>query len=206
MNIKNTALGITTCLLLVSVTGCITPEPGAEARFYQLQPVPAESPVTRLAGEPVVSVGPIELSPYLSHPQIAGRVSTHEVVYDEMRRWAEPLEKNISWTLCENLAHVLGSARVHPFGSPAAAGSDVTVPVQILRFERQPGGRVLLDASWAVARDGSQEQPRRGSASLEESVSQDDMEHVVAAQSALVAELSRRIAADVAEVLSTDRK
>ena len=197
MNVGRTLLSITAGTLAVCATGCLMPKPGPVSRFYQLQPVPFEAASSALPRTTSIRLGPIEVSPYLDHPQMVTRVSKHEVLYDENRRWAEPLRRNISWALCENLTKALGTNGVYPFTAVSVPHDAVSVPVQITRLEKRQEGDVLLVATWSVITPESKQEPVVRHARISKPVAGQSMEYAIAAQSELLAELSRMIAEDV---------
>jgi uncharacterized lipoprotein YmbA len=76
----------------------------------------------------------------------------------------------------------------------ASNAPDYAVEVEIRRFEADAGGSVVLEASWTVAREGSEE---GGTATIDEESSGPGRASVVAAQSRALGMLSRDIAAAI---------
>jgi uncharacterized protein len=190
-------------ILILGLTGCITPAPGPRSQFYQLQPVAAGEPVVSGTSDgPVVRIGPVQVSEYLNRPQLVTRVGDHQVAYDELHRWAEPLQDNILWVLTKNLSEQIPEARVLPFTAmPTVVDTGVTVPVRISRLESDPDGTVLLQAGWMVI---SRESPKSATPeriTLSKMATSTSTEDLVAAQSALIQELSEKIVAEIRAVL-----
>jgi len=179
--------------------GCLGPRPGPPARFYQLQPGVRGSEDPLPAGRPAVGVGPVELAPYLDRPQMATRVGATEIRYDELHRWAEPLAKNINWVLAENLAGLLPDRSVRILDTRFAGGDAVQIAIRILRLDGVPGGAAALHATWSLTGPLPDGAPAGGSLRLDADVPGPGVSDVVETLGALLADLSRRIAEDLAD-------
>jgi len=191
------------CALALGLAGCITPSPGPRSQFYQLQPISEDISASELSSSsPVVRIGPVEISDYLNRPQLVSRVGKHQVAYDELVRWAEPLDDNILWVLSKNITGWVPEARVIPFAGMATLGDyTLSVPVRISRFESRPDGTVLLKASWLIIQPAV---PRTGtpvSITLTKSSPSNQAEDLVATQSELIQELSEKIADHIHKAL-----
>lgn len=200
---KNIHAFVWFCILVLGLTGCITPAPGPRSQFYQLQPMASEAPAATEPGEgPVVRIGPLQVSDYLSRPQLVTRVGEYQVSYDELKRWAEPLDENILWVLTRNLTERIPEARILPFTSmPTVLDTALTVPVRISRLESRPDGTVLLQAGWLVI---PRDTPRRAvpeDITLTRTAASASTEDLVAAQSELIRELSDKIAGEIRALL-----
>ena len=58
-------------VLILGLTGCITPAPGPRSQFYQLQPLVDEGSAGTIARDgPVVHIGPVSVADYLNRPQM----------------------------------------------------------------------------------------------------------------------------------------
>lgn len=186
--------------LILGLTGCITPAPGPQSQFYQLQPRVEGVPVgTESRDGPVVQIGPVTVSDYLARPQMVSRIGEHQVAYDELKRWAEPLRDNILWVLIHNLENSLPAARVVPFtGLPAIyTVTTVSVPVRISRLEARLDGTVLLQAGWIVIPQKSAARSAPVSVTFTTTTASSRTEDLVAAQSKLIRQLSDNIAQDI---------
>ena len=202
MNSMRRTIALVLVPLCLMLSGCVSPpSPSPGARFFQLQPSPDQAPVAGGLGDALLVVGPVEVADYLDRPQMVQRVGAHQVAYDEFQRWAEPLRKNITWVLTENLSSLLSTENVFSFRSINAEQGRLAVEVQITRFEGRPGDRARLDAGWTITVRGATEAPRMQRVRLDAPVSGDDTESLVAAQSRLLADFSRGIALDVARTL-----
>ena len=194
------------CLLgvmVLSLTGCITPAPGPESRFYQLQPVLGAPAGDQQPEEVLVRIGPVAVAEYLDHPQMVSRVSEHEVSYDELRRWAGSLDENIAAVIAANVASAVPTVRVVPYSGLPAPNFAIalSVSIHIARLDRYAGGKVVLQASWAVISKERDAAPTTGAVRFEKTAASSSTEDMVATQSELLGDLSKEIAADVAAAL-----
>lgn len=95
--------------------------------------------------------------------------------------------------MAENLAALLGAARVTQFPQTLSVDADFRVTIEVQRFESTLGESTLLDAVWAVrrAKDGKSE---TGRTRVRETVPQNGYDALVAAHSRAVARMSQDIA------------
>lgn len=174
------------------------------ARFFQLQATP---PLAH-AGEKLnpavfIAVNPVNLESYLRKPQVALRVQPHEVKYDEFNRWAEPLERNITRVIAENLRAALSTDHVAIITQGFATKNTITLVTAVKQFERQPDGSVLLNADWQLVRNAKTNAAALGTATWTVPATGNSMEDLAAAQSKLLGDLSARIAADILALAET---
>jgi uncharacterized lipoprotein YmbA len=173
-------------IVAVLAAGCATPA----SRFYTLSTTPAP------AGIPVaysVAVGPVTIPSVIDRPQIVVSTSPNQVQLDEFNRWASPLQSNIARVVADNLASILGTARVSLFPQTMSAAADYRAAVQVQRFDTAPGDAASLEALWTVtrAKDGT---TQTGRTSVRESSPSGGYDGVAAAHSRALARLSRDIA------------
>lgn len=173
-------------IVAVLAAGCATPA----SRFYTLSTTPAP------AGAPVaysVAVGPVTIPAVIDRPQIVVSTSPNQVQLDEFNRWAAPLQSNIARVVADNLASILGTARVSLFPQTMSAAADYRVAIQVQRFDTAPGDAASLEALWTITRtkDGT---AQTGRTSVRESSPSGGYDGVAAAHSRALARLSRDIA------------
>jgi uncharacterized lipoprotein YmbA len=173
-------------IVAVVAAGCASPV----SRFYTLSTTPAP------AGTPVaysVAVGPVTIPSVIDRPQIVVSTSPNQVQLDEFNRWASPLQSNIARVVADNLASILGTARVSLFPQTMSASADYRVAIQVQRFDTAPGDAASLEALWTVtrAKDGT---AQTGRTSVRESSPSGGYDGVAAAHSRALARLSRDIA------------
>ena len=176
---------------LLLLAGCLsrTPVP----IFYTLTPVEPAVAAGAGADGPALAVGPASLPRYLDRPQIATRRG-NRVSYAEYTRWAATLESELLRVMGANLGSLLRTTRVVVYPAEPNFPVAYRVTVQVEQFDGQPGGEVVLQARWAIARPRASEPAAVGSSEIKQSVASTDDGDFVQAHSEAVGVLSREIA------------
>jgi uncharacterized protein len=186
---------VAAALLLAASAGCSGGS--APTRFYVLTAMTgaAERSAAASAGVPL-GIGPITLPGYLERPQIVTRSGPDSVELAEFDRWAEPLREGIGSVLAQDVAGLVPTERVAVFPWRQSREIQYQVPVEVIRFERQSGGLVLLTARWRIlGRDAAERAGR--TASLTEPAGGSGYAGTVSAMSRLLARLGEEIAAEI---------
>lgn len=104
-------------------------------------------------------------------------------------------ENTLSRTLAENLSRMLPTdrTRIHPW--PRSTRLDYQVTVEVLRFDADAGGTVILVSGWEVIRTDDGTVVDRNRTIYTETAGTFDYPAIVAAQSRAVQRLSSGIAA-----------
>ena len=182
------------CAAALSLFGACLGSPQADpSAFFMLS-----APLGEMAdGVVPVSIGveSVALPGYLDRPQIVTRVSDNEIALAEADRWAEPLASNLLRTLEETLAQLLPGSSYVTYPWYAADAPDYVVDLRVRRFEADTTGAVVLDAVWALERDGAAVDTR--AIRVDEQADGPTRADAVAAQSRAWAELGREIAGAV---------
>src|SRR6202043_1164285 len=133
------------------VAGCsvLSPQPD-RSEFFILSPVsdsagmatkPAStSPDSQLT----VGVGPVDFPDYLRRLPVVTRVAPNRVDLSDERRWAEPLDKNFTRVLSENLAVLLDTQRIEKYPWALRTKVDYQIEVDVQRFETSSDGQSQL--------------------------------------------------------------
>ena len=138
---------IAAAAILALLCGCSsTPA----TRYYVLSPT-AEAPARRAAAV-VVVITDVRLPQYLDRSRIVTRGGDHRLQVSENELWAGNLREDMTRVLAENLGRLLESGRVIAAPHNLRLQPDYRVEVEVLRFEREPGGRVGLSARWWLTR------------------------------------------------------
>jgi len=187
-------------LAAVMITACSFTS--REAHFYLLTPTiaaAAQDHSTASSAGRSIGLGPVRLPAYLDRPQIVSVSGGSAVRLHDDHRWAAPLASELPQVLAENLAALLENDRVLVPPWPAGTAPDLQVSVEIIRFHALAGDvSAFLWARWTVsAAEGDASRPRSGSIRLSQPAPSLSIAGTVSAQSLLLAELSRRIAADL---------
>jgi uncharacterized lipoprotein YmbA len=140
-----------------------------------------------------VAIGPVTLPDVLDRPQLVVRTAANRVDILEFHRWAESLKSEIPRIIAADLDLLLKPVRVSVYPQNAGLDADYRIPVDIQRFEMTAGVGVTLDAIWSVRRaDGSI--VKSGRTTVSEPAGADGYDSLVAAQSRVLAAVSRDLA------------
>ncbi len=180
-----------TGLCVAILAGCGVTKP---SRFYILTPSDDSGPPAMTTPGPAVGVGPVSFPAYLDRPEIVHRSGNNQLHYAGSERWAEPLETTFTRTLAENLAILLPSDRVALYPWSRSAQLEYQVTVNVVRFDADANGTVVLMAGWEVIRAGDKTAVARNRTRYTEAAGKLDYPAIVAAQSRLVQRLSQDVA------------
>ena len=188
-----------TMVVALAVGGCLSVSPLPRSYLLSATAPASSAPRTSVA----VGVGPVRIPAYLDRSSILVRTGEGEVELSDQHRWAEPLRDGISRTLAANLSAMIPTDAVAVFPWRTSWAADYRVAVDILRFDGTPGGSVVLDARWRLLDAAGKELLLRA-AVLQESIADSTYAALVAAESRLLARLSRDIAAEIRSRLRKD--
>ncbi|MDZ3838638.1 MAG: PqiC family protein [Rhodospirillales bacterium] len=164
--------------------------------FFVLTALPqAQTEAPRTSGGPMIGVVPVRLPDYLNHNVIVTRETDNELALAKFNEWAAPLSANITSVLTENLSMLIPTDRITTI--PSNVATDREVAVEIINFERDASGDVVLLARWTILGDsGRRLLAMRRSGFRAEDV---PLEYaaIAGAMSRLLGELSRDIAAEI---------
>lgn len=194
-------------LAVVLATGCslLAPEPD-RSRFFVLAAdvgAPTPAPGER---ELMIGVGPITIPGYLDRNEMATRLSSEELRYSTLQRWAEPLGEGIERVMAENLIGLLPDDLVLRFPWLVTAPVDYQVQLGVRRFEADEQGNAQLAVRWTIR------EPRTGryrvarESVVTEPGSGTDPDVAVRALSRTLLALSRDIAAEIGRLGAPDRR
>jgi uncharacterized lipoprotein YmbA len=142
-------------VLCLIAAGCsvLSPQPD-RSKFYVLSSLADGQESTAPAGSPfVIGIGPVSFPDYLRRSAVVTRVAPNRIELSDEKRWAEPLDKNFTRVLSENLATLLDTQRIEKYPWPIAARVDYQVEVDVQQFETTNNGQSQLVAIWII-RDG----------------------------------------------------
>lgn len=153
MRIHGKQMAIVACFL-VPIGACGTTKP---VRYYTLSTTTAP-PALRQApvGDKLIGVTRFTVPAYLDRPQIVTRGEGNRLILADFDRWAEPLTEGCARILAEELSALLPTYQVRHRGWLDQSLLDISIAVEVLRFERIAGGGLTLSAQWSVQRKGEQ--------------------------------------------------
>lgn len=143
-----------------------------------------------------IGVGPLSFPQYLERTRMVTRVAENELQFSEIHRWAQPLGEAFRSALAQDLGFLLGAQNLilHPWYRTESP--EYTARIDVTRFERDASGTVHLTCRWEVRR-GADEVLASGALQMSEPPADATIQGSVAAQSRLVAALSRVVADEI---------
>jgi uncharacterized lipoprotein YmbA len=134
--------------------GCspLAPRPDL-SKFFLLTPIASGAEASPPRGTLVIGVGPIDFPDYLRRPDVVTRTSPTEIDVSSTDIWGEPLDKNFSRVLRENLAQLLNTQKVEEYPWSRNTKIDYQIEVDVQRFEKAADGQSQLVARWII-KDG----------------------------------------------------
>lgn len=180
-------------LLLLCACSILDPREDP-TRFFVLSPASEPSPAPGADPGVLIALGPVHLPDYLLRPELVRRAGPNQLEPSRVDRWAEPVDRALVRVLCLDLGALLPQSSVVPF--PAAAGEKPALEIELdlSAFEADAKGTARLRARWHV-RDAEPRVVRE--CTLQREAESSETPAVVAAMSALLADLAASIAAEL---------
>ena len=174
------------------LAGCRSSPPST---YFVLTPLEAESrPDSAADTTGLVAVLLAHFPAYLERVQLVRLERSGALEVSPSQAWAEPLERGFARVLAEDLALLLQRPVVVAGSLSRPPRAQLQVEVDVTRFDVTARRSVQLVSTWLVEQQGGDEPtPRRTVIELE--IEGQGPAAEVAARSAAVAELARRIAA-----------
>lgn len=191
----------TVVLLLAAAIGLAACGSTAQSRFYTLSSLAVSGELHHApAGKQrqIIGIGPIALAKYLDHPAITTRSGANTLHRAELDRWGGSLADEVSRVLVENMRQLLSDEGYLVLPWLETAAVNYRVQLNITRFEATPEGRVELNAAWLLHGQEGNIPLSSGDAAFVEPVQGEGYPAISAAMSRALAELSRRIAVEIA--------
>lgn len=182
---------LTPVLALLTLAACASSPP---TRYFALDPVAPAGGAGTVAGEPV-KIDAVHIPPALDRNSLVRGESDNQLNISSQDRWAGDLGEMIRRVLTQNLASRLPSGMVIAPESPAPPSARGVV-IDILTFQPQGPGEVVLDADWTLL-EGTQSNPvLRRSVHLS-TTGAASAQGEAAAMSTLLGQLADGMAADI---------
>jgi hypothetical protein len=183
---------------------------GSPPTRLHLLAVEPEGPLEGVRRSPPIAlgVGPLEVVDYLERPEIVTRRGRTSLALAELDRWGERFEVMFGRVLRESLARLLATDAVVELPTDRDVQPELRLALQLLRFEAEETGEVVLEARWQLlGRTGDRplrlertrvSEPVAVGPATDGIAAAGGMEGVVAAMSRALGELARQLAAAVA--------
>lgn len=135
-------------LLALLASACTSSEPA----YFTLAPLPGPSATTPSRAPRTVELRRPGLAGYLDRPEIVRAGGAYQLRVAGGERWGEPFGDLVGRVLAENLNSRLPGMSVFSSAGSITTDADVTVEVDIQRFDAEAAGPVTLLAQTAVRR------------------------------------------------------
>ena len=180
--------------LIAALAACSSPDP----TYYTLQPVPGAVLSAALsAAPPSVEVRRPGLAGYLDRSDVVLKNAGYTLAVNSQIRWAEPLGDMIGRVLTQDLSQRLPGASVFFQLGAISADPQLRVEVDILSFDADAAGAVVLTAEVAVERGTTHAPLATRHAVLSATPDAPGAANLAAVMSKLLGSLSDQIAHDV---------
>jgi uncharacterized lipoprotein YmbA len=173
--------------LPVLLAACASPEPN----YFTLRAVPG--PVLP-GGAKLVELRRIGLAGYLDRPEIVRNQADYRLSIGTGERWGEPLGALVARTLAEDLNLRLPGTSVFTAAGSISADPDITVELDLQRFDADASGQVVVLAQVAVTRTPSRDHAAAQTVRLVVTPTDSSTTALVAALSAALGQLADRVA------------
>jgi len=194
--VLNSGIGAIFLLSLLSICGCASKSPN----YYILNSLQSGAPSAekvRAENDLTIGVGPVKIPAYLDRPEMATRSAADSLQFAEFDKWAEPLERNLTRVIAENLATLLSTDHIGVFPWLNSAQVQYQVTVDITQLERMPDGKVILAARWNILGDQGEKMLVIESSRFSVPIESAGYGALASAESRAVEALSREIAAAI---------
>lgn len=152
-----------------------------------------------------LGVGPIRIPEYLNRSQLVTRGPGMELRIDEFNRWAEPLAPAFHRIVSTDVDNAVDGLTVIAFPWESALRADVDYRLlgEVIRFDADRSGLVILEMQWGIAEVSSREHVVSAHRSRYEARagSSDDPAAVASAMNDALASFSRDIAGRMRSIL-----
>jgi hypothetical protein len=147
-----------------------------------------------------IGVGPVEFPRFLDRPQIVTRKSQHRLSISEFHRWAGSFSEDFLRVLAKNISMLLPADRVAAY--PWTDQFSPTHRIQLIleQFDGRFDGDVVLNVTWSVWNQKDTNQAIFKHTRIQEPVSAENYDALVAAQSRAIGTLSRDIVEEMERV------
>jgi hypothetical protein len=167
-------------------------------QFFLLGPVKAPPPAEHFVGSPV-QVRAVHIPGVLDRAELVSSLPGGRLQIDQFRQWGAPMAEMIRNVLSQDLAERLPAGMVVPAQAPAPPGGRGIV-VDVLEFQPETGGHVVLEAAWTLLAAGPAHPPLYEQRRLEVTAGPSASDHVQA-MSELLGQLAGALAQSVRSAL-----
>lgn len=175
--------------LALLLAACGTTPP---IQFFGLGPAAVDAAPAAAQG-PSLVVGPVGVPAAIDRLHMVRLVDGVRVDVADGHRWAAPLKTEIARRVASDLARLRGYGRIVAWPQATLAEPDLSLPIDVQRFDAEGFERVTLEAVWTLRKGGKDLASRRFVGS--EPVAAPTYAALAAAHGRLIDALARDIAA-----------
>ena len=169
------------------LSGCA----GTKPTFYVLS---AEGSLPSSGGTGI-GVGPVTLAEYVDRSNLVIQTGPNKLELVQSHLWAGDLDDSVARVIATNLGRRLNTGNVRTYPWQRDSEIDYQVAMDIREFLAGDDGFVRIEATWRIYSLPGSKLVRSKTFIAKESITSEDYEAVVAAQSRLLGKLSADIAA-----------
>jgi uncharacterized protein len=181
-------------LLIALIGGCASSPP---TQFYTLAPAPPQERTLHASVGPI-QVAPVHMPAVLERQEIVSETGPSQIVLSNRHRWGAPLAEMTRRTLTQDLLQRLPTDQVVLPEQPAPPDTRQLV-VDVLRFQPDATGRVVLEGSWSLVPPGSESPSLTRNISLSEQANATSYADEVQAMSRVLGKLADDIVSALAK-------
>lgn len=189
--------------VILSVTFFAACRSSPPARFYVLDPTPAQQRSSPVTGT-VVQVAAVNIPASLDRQEMVREGGTGSLEISGINRWGAPLADMTQNVLTRDLIGRLPPGAVLP-PRTSAPPDTFEITVDLLQFGRDATGKAVLDGGWSLYRLGSDTPVMNRQVRLSEEVGAADYAHEAQAMSRLLGRLADEIAGSLPGTRPKDR-
>jgi uncharacterized lipoprotein YmbA len=192
-----TRLALAAAIAASMLCSCASSPP---MKYYTLSAITPAARLQTAADAVPLRIDRVTIPTELDRTQLVRRLDANRLQILENDRWAAPLDDMVQRVLSDNLAARLPRALVANPNEPALGERRRSLSVDIQEFYGDRSCAVVLRAAWTLKEPDSQGTRSNEETRIASSPNCTDPEALPAAMSQALAQLSDRIAADVANV------
>lgn len=174
-------------ILPVILASCASPEP----KYFTLRAVSGQ---VVAGGVKLIELRRIGLAGYLDRSEIVRNQADYRLSIGANERWGEPLGQLVARTLAEDLNQRLPGTSVFTAAGAISADPDITIEMDLQRFDADATGQVVLLAQVAVTRTPGRDHAAAQTVRLVVAPVDSSTTALVAALSVALGQLADRIA------------
>ena len=194
--------------LALALVGCLGGQ-SPSTNFYMLSAMsPSQAGTAPASAEARIHIGleTVVMAEYLNRNEIILNLDNTIYRLAEFNQWAEPLNDNMTRVLEENLTNLLQKHSIEVFmASESSIPLDYRLEVDVLSLDGNLGDQVKLVVQWALLGAEEDELIVMRRSRYQELAADETVKELVLAQSRMVENLSRDMAAAIKKALAKDR-